>query len=75
MRKVSLLILTSIFFNACSQQRNLTLSNEKYLTPTGDMYEVKGVDVDIKLTVFPKENIFNGHRDAVKQVVKIIENR
>ena len=51
----------------------LTLSNEKYLTPTGDTYEVKGVDVDIKLTVFPKENMFNGHRDAVRQIVKIIE--
>ena len=51
----------------------LTLSNEKYLTPTGDSYEVKGVDVDIKLTVFPKDNMFNGHRDAVRQIIKIIE--
>ena len=51
----------------------LTLSNEKYLTPTAETYEVKGVDVDIKLTVFPKENIFNSHRDAVRQIIKIIE--
>jgi carboxyl-terminal processing protease len=53
----------------------LTLSNEKYLTAKGDMYEVKGVDVDIPLIVFPKDNIFNGHRDAVRQVIKIIESQ
>jgi carboxyl-terminal processing protease len=52
----------------------LTLSNEKYLTTKGEIYEVKGVDVDIPLIVFPKDNIFNGHRDAVRQVIKIIEN-
>jgi carboxyl-terminal processing protease len=51
----------------------LTLSNEKYLTPKGNMYEVKGVDVDIKLPVFPKANMFNGHRDAIRQIIKIIE--
>jgi carboxyl-terminal processing protease len=53
----------------------LTLSNEKYLTPTGQTYEVKGVDVDIKVNVFPKDNIFNGHRDAVKQIIKIIDSQ
>ena len=53
----------------------LTLSNEKYLTPASDMYEVKGVNVDIPLTVFPKENMFNGHKDAVRQVIKIIESQ
>jgi C-terminal processing protease CtpA/Prc len=53
----------------------LTLSNEKYLTAKGDMYEVKGVDVDIPLTVFPRDNIFNGHRDAVRQIIKMIESR
>ena len=51
----------------------LTLSNEKYLTEKGNMYEVKGVDIDIPLNVFPKDNIFNGHRDAVRQIIKIIE--
>jgi carboxyl-terminal processing protease len=53
----------------------LTVSNEKYVTPKGETYEVKGVDVDIKLTVFPKDNMFNGHRDAVRQVVKMIEEK
>jgi carboxyl-terminal processing protease len=51
----------------------LTLSNEKYLTPTGEMFEVKGVDIDIPLTVFPRDNMFNGHRDAVRQIIKMIE--
>lgn len=53
----------------------LTLSNEKYVSPAREMYEVKGVDVDIPLSVFPKNNIFNGHRDAVRQVIKIIESQ
>jgi carboxyl-terminal processing protease len=53
----------------------LTLSNEKYVTMKGDMYEVKGVDVDIPLTVFPRENMFNGHKDAVRQIIKIIGSR
>lgn len=51
----------------------LTLSNEKYLTPAGEMYEVKGVDVDIPIVLFSKENMFNGHRDAVRKVIKVIE--
>lgn len=53
----------------------LTLSNEKYLTATGNVFEVKGVDVDIPLNVFPKDNMFNGHRDAVRQIIKIIESQ
>jgi len=53
----------------------LTLSNEKYVTATGETYEVKGVDVDIKLTVFPKDNMFNGHTGVVRQLIKIIENQ
>lgn len=51
----------------------LTTSNEEYITPGGKMYEVSGVDVDIKLAVFTKDNMFNGHRDAVKKIVEIIE--
>ncbi len=51
----------------------LTISNEKYVTPEGEMHEVKGVDVDVKLTVFTKDNMFNGHRDAVRQIINIID--
>jgi hypothetical protein len=36
------------------------------------MYEVTGVDVDIKLDVFPKDNMFYGHRDAVRKIIEII---
>jgi hypothetical protein len=36
-------------------QYYLTLSNEKYSTATGHIYEVTGVDVDVPWTVFPKD--------------------
>jgi hypothetical protein len=38
------------------------------------MFAVTGVDVDIPITVFPKDNMVNGHRDAVRKVVEIIVN-
>jgi carboxyl-terminal processing protease len=50
----------------------LTISNEKYITPEGKNAEVSGVEPDIRLDVFTKENMFNGHRDAVFKVVDII---
>lgn len=53
----------------------LTLSNEKYVTPKGETFEARGVDVDIKINVFPKESIFTGHRDAVKRVIEIIQTQ
>ena len=37
------------------------------------MYEGTGIDVDIELEVFTKDNMFNGHRDAVRKIVEIIE--
>jgi C-terminal processing protease CtpA/Prc len=51
----------------------LTVSNEKYITPRGEMFEVKGVDVDTRIDVFPKENIFTGHWDAVKRVMEMMQ--
>jgi carboxyl-terminal processing protease len=51
----------------------LTISNEKYFTPDGRTYEVSGVDPDICLDVFTKQNMFNGHRDAVRKVVDLID--
>lgn len=51
----------------------LTLSNEKYLTPQGKMYEVTGVDVDTKLEVFKKQDMFNSHRDTVREIVEMID--
>jgi C-terminal processing protease CtpA/Prc len=53
----------------------LTISNEKYVTPDGKTYEVTGVDPDFHLDVFTKENMFNGHRDAVKKIVEMINTQ
>jgi len=50
----------------------LTISNEKYITPDGKTFEVTGVPPDIHIDVFTKENMFNGHRDAVKKLVEMI---
>ncbi len=51
----------------------VTISNERYLTPEGKEYEVTGVNPDIPLEVFTKQNMFNGHRDAVRKVVELID--
>lgn len=53
----------------------LTISNEKYLTPDGKNYEVSGVEPDIHLEVFTRDNMFNGHRDAVMKVVELINEK
>lgn len=53
----------------------LTLSNEKYVSTTNEVFEARGVTVDIEMEVFPENNMFNGHKDAVRKVVELIENR
>ena len=53
----------------------LTISNEKYVTPDGKTYEVSGVDPDIRLDIFTKQNMFNGHQDAVKKIVNLINEQ
>jgi len=50
-----------------------TLSNQRLLTTGGKYYEVSGVEPDIKMTVFTKENIFGGHKEAVRKIVEIAE--
>jgi C-terminal processing protease CtpA/Prc len=52
-----------------------TSSNQRLILPSGKYYEVSGVEPDIKMTVFPKENIFGGHKEAVRKIVEIIEKR
>lgn len=52
-----------------------TLSNQRLLTPNGKYYEVGGVEPDSRLTVFRKENIFGGHKEAVRNLVHRIETR
>lgn len=51
----------------------LTLSNEKYVSPGNAVYEVDGVRVDIPLTIFPADNMFNGHQDAVRRIARMVE--
>jgi len=50
-----------------------TSSNRKYVAPNGKVYEVSGVQPDIPLPVFTKNAVFNSHKNAVKQLVKMIE--
>ncbi len=52
-----------------------TSSNQRLILPNGKYYEVSGVEPDIKMTVFTKENIFGGHKEAVRKIVEIIENK
>lgn len=51
-----------------------TSSNQRLIDSHGNYYEVTGVHPDIPLTVFSKENVFNGHMQAVRAIVKRIEN-
>ena len=50
-----------------------TSSNQRLLSPHHKIYEVTGVEPDIALKVFTKENIFGGHKEAVRNVMEIIE--
>ena len=50
-----------------------TLSNQKFLNPSGKCFEVSGVQPDIPITLFSKKNIFEGHMKAVQQIVEIIQ--
>lgn len=50
-----------------------TSSNQRLLDPQGKFYEVTGVIPDINMDVFSKENIFGGHKDAVRKIVSMIE--
>ena len=52
-----------------------TSSNQKLLAPSGKCYEVSGVQPDIPMTLFSKENVFEGHKKAVQQIVDIIQKK
>jgi C-terminal processing protease CtpA/Prc len=67
--------ILSSMLNKSIGEFTLTISNEKYVTPNGKTYEVSGVEPDIHLDVFTEQNMFNGHRDAVKKVVELIDTR
>ncbi|HUQ65492.1 MAG TPA: S41 family peptidase, partial [Flavitalea sp.] len=49
-----------------------TLSNERLVLQTEEYYEVLGVEPDIRMTVFPRDNIFGGHMQAVSNIAEMI---
>ena len=51
----------------------LTLSNQRLINPKGQFFEVKGVPPDIPLNVFKGDQVFDGHKFAVHQLITIIE--
>ncbi|MEM6345679.1 MAG: S41 family peptidase [Bacteroidota bacterium] len=52
----------------------LTLSNQRYLTPDNQVYEAVGVPPDIEMEIFSDEmDVFNAHKLAVKRIMKMIE--
>ncbi|MEN7551126.1 S41 family peptidase [Rapidithrix thailandica] len=53
----------------------LTCSNGKYESTEGAVYEVNGVEVDIPREVFSSETILQGHMEAVRSIVKLIESK
>lgn len=50
-----------------------TCSNQRLLMPKGKHYEVSGVEPDIELKVFYKDDIFDSHMKAVREVIKMAE--
>ena len=52
-----------------------TLSNQRLIAPDGNYYEVSGVEPDLKMTVFTRENIFGGHKETVKKIMEIAETK
>ena len=70
----SLGILSSML-NKSIGEFMLTISNEKYVTPDDKNYEVSGVEPDIHLEVFTRDNMFNGHRDAVRKIIELINTQ
>ncbi|WP_281987000.1 S41 family peptidase [Aquimarina aggregata] len=50
-----------------------TYSNQRLVDESDQFFEVYGVEPDIKLQVFKKENIFQSHKTSVRDLIQIIE--
>ncbi|MEL7119990.1 MAG: S41 family peptidase [Bacteroidota bacterium] len=50
-----------------------TYSNQRLINSHGAYFEVTGLIPEIELTVFDKNDIMNGHKNAVRKVVDMIE--
>ncbi|MEO1023070.1 MAG: S41 family peptidase [Bacteroidota bacterium] len=50
-----------------------TYSNQRLVNSEGDYFEVSGVEPDIQLTVFEKNDIMQSHKTAVRTLIKRME--
>ncbi|MEM7548427.1 MAG: S41 family peptidase [Bacteroidota bacterium] len=50
-----------------------TYSHQRLLNDKNQYYEAQGVEPDIRMSVFPENNVFNGHKIAVKNIVDMIQ--
>ena len=54
------------FLSTCSYQR--------LLSPSGQYFEVSGVEPEIEIAIFNRPNVMRGHLDAVRDLVKMIKD-
>ncbi|GAB5555743.1 MAG: hypothetical protein Sapg2KO_53340 [Saprospiraceae bacterium] len=51
----------------------VTYSNQRLVNSQGAYFEASGVQPDIELTVFPKEDVMRGHMNAVRAIVDRVD--
>ena len=49
-------------------------SNQRLVNEEGEYFEATGLEPDIPMTVFIKEDVMNGHYLAVQKIVNIIKD-
>ena len=52
-----------------------TYSNQRLVNSEGAYFEVKGVRPEIEIVVFPKNDVMNGHMNAIREILSLIENK
>ncbi|MEO0526140.1 MAG: S41 family peptidase [Bacteroidota bacterium] len=52
-----------------------TYSNQRLVDSNGDFFEVSGVEPDIKLKVFSKDDVLQSHKNAVFNLITMIEEK
>lgn len=67
--------LSDILDKSLPNSWTLSLSNEIYTDPQGIRWEGDGIQPDIEVTIFNKENPFKGHLEAVNTVIQRIDNK
>ncbi|MEM6377885.1 MAG: S41 family peptidase, partial [Bacteroidota bacterium] len=51
-----------------------TYSNQRLVNTNGEHFEGTGVQPDVELKVFPKDQVMKGHLNAVKTIMEVIED-